>query len=85
MQRNVPFLFATASDRKSIPERFKHAQVLNKPVNPNVMAAAVTRMVQRPFPARVRVPLPVFSNAELPEVLFARAVGRTLVSDHLKG
>ena len=77
-ERQVPFLFATALDRKSIPPRFEHAPILKKPVPPEALAAAVKEMVLRPPVARVTLPVPPEIAQEVPVVVFARVVARTL-------
>ncbi len=77
--REVPFLFATAMDRKTIPARFRHAPVLDKPVTPADLANAVIEMVRRPRPMQVAVPLPP-PVPDDPVTVFARVVARTLVS-----
>jgi CheY-like chemotaxis protein len=79
IEREVPFLFATAQDRKAIPGRFQNAPVLNKPISPAKLAQTVIEMVRRPRPAPVALPVPQ-PTIEEPVKVFARVVARTLVT-----
>lgn len=80
--RRIPFLFATATDRNEIPKRFKHAKVLNKPLDHGALVRNLISALNTPG----RVIQPTISSTPLPastdtnEARFARALARAIGS-----
>ncbi|MDB5473247.1 MAG: response regulator receiver protein [Devosia sp.] len=78
--QGVPILFATGSDRKSIPGRFQDALLLEKPFDPKRLAIELQTLTRRP-PARVPAvtrPAPASTSSEAPAQVFARVAARNL-------
>lgn len=78
--QGVPFLFATAFERKALPERFQHVPILEKPLDRQKLLAEVYSLIRHPAVPVDRVPrqspLPVIPEAPLRA--FARALARGL-------
>ncbi|WP_108396139.1 response regulator [Devosia submarina] len=77
--QGVPIIFATASDRKSMPNRFRESPLLEKPFDRkklvNEIHAVTRRPVVRPTsPLRTILPS---TQREAPAQMFARALARS--------
>lgn len=77
--QGVPIIFATASDRKSMPNRFQESPLLEKPFDRkklvNEIHAVTRRPVVRPAsPLRTMLPS---AQREAPAQMFARALARS--------
>lgn len=82
--RWVPFVFATATDPKTIPNRFAGEPLLAKPVTEDEVIASVALLVAKPM---ARIPEPprhqIFNSSEPPVIHFARAIARRLRADKI--
>jgi CheY-like chemotaxis protein len=78
--QGVPILFATAYDRKALPQRFQKFSLLEKPLDRKKLISEIVAMTKRPT---VRIPSIVqwhpISPQQTPTQGFARALARTLV------
>ena len=77
--QGVPIIFATASDRKSMPGRFQEAPLLEKPLDRKRLVSEIQAITRRPVarpssPLRTMVPGP---QREAPAQVFARALARS--------
>jgi DNA-binding response OmpR family regulator len=83
LDRGVPIIFATASDRNSIPSRFHDAPLLEKPFDRKRLVAEIHAMTRRPLarPAKVMPPILPNGPVEAPAQTFARALARSMRTD----
>lgn len=77
-EQGVPILFATGTDRMSMPGRFRESPLLEKPFDPKKLVSAIQAMTRRPL---IRVPAmerarPATISSEAPAQVFARALAR---------
>lgn len=76
--QGVPILFATAYDRKSIPDRFSKAPLLEKPLDRERLMSEIHELTRRSVSklAEVSYLAPVAIAPEAPPQVFARALAR---------
>lgn len=77
--RGVPILFATASDRGSLPSRFQDTPLLEKPLDRKKLLTQIVALTRRPPPSMTKVvQMPVSPTMRItPVQAFARALGRS--------
>lgn len=78
--QGVPILFATSYERKSLPARFQHMPILEKPLDRQKLVAevcALTRQPAMPTNKVTKLP-PLLMIPEAPVQAFARALARGL-------
>jgi DNA-binding response OmpR family regulator len=79
-EQGVPIIFATGADRATMPGRFHHSPILEKPFDQKHLVTQLHAMTRRPMPRPappVRAAL-VGSATENPAQSFARALARGL-------
>lgn len=80
--QGVPIIFATATDRASMPGRFQEMPLLEKPFDRKKLVSEIQAMTRRPL-ARPALPthsLPPLTQREAPAQIFARALARTMLA-----
>lgn len=78
--QGVPIIFATASDRQSMPGRFQESPLLEKPIDRKKLVSEIQAMTRRPV-ARPPMPMhaaPPVTSREAPAQVFARALARSM-------
>ncbi|MDP2782724.1 MAG: hypothetical protein Q8O80_20250, partial [Devosia sp.] len=79
--QRVPFLFATAYDRRGIPSRFRETRLLEKPLDRKRLLSEIVAMTTQPIPRVESVshdPMPI-GVSQAPPQTFARALARKLM------
>lgn len=79
--QGVPIIFATGSDRKSMPNRFQEAPILEKPFDRKKLVSELHAVTRRPVvrPANPLSTIVPSTQREAPAQIFARALARSFV------
>lgn len=78
-ERGVPLVFATAYAANGIPERFRQAPVLQKPLDTKQLLQQLSGLIRRPPPPVPRALPPIEYSPHPPAVHFAKAIARSWV------
>ena len=80
--QGVPIIFATAFDRKEIPQRFQDACLLEKPLDRNKLISEIVAMTRNPPRSANVEQLPIaLLSPQAPAQVFGRALARTIATD----
>jgi DNA-binding response OmpR family regulator len=80
--QGVPIIFATATDRQSMPGRFQGSPLLEKPFDRKKLISEIQAMTRRPVARPVMPPntAPPMAQREAPAQMFARALARSMLA-----